>query len=313
MTSFNGTWLGMRGIGDSVGVQGDGKDWHDAAGLGLSESSIGGAGVYGHNNNGRGVRGKSPTLRNAGVHGVHTGDTGSLQHRPVQLPRARCAPSELNAADPSWDPFAAACPSHIATPPSSSATAPHVGAHAPGEKKVMESAISSRRTRDNAGAAAPWMWSFVLLALAGTSCTASRPEDVVGEPRGLDVQVGEPCDPEACGLNDWDCDADTHRSTGLSGTSYRKQCESSGDCAPSEMCAVSLQIGALVGMITPICIPKCTNDGRCQTVSGYRLFQNNQSMNCTEQGSCVIACSTDTDCPPGVSCWNGSICAGPFY
>jgi hypothetical protein len=178
----------------------------------------------------------------------------------------------------------------------------------------MESAISSRRTLENAGAATAWMWSVVLLALAGTaSCTASRTEDVVGEPEGLDAQVGAPCDPEACGLNDWDCDVDTHRSTGLSGSSYRKQCESSSDCAPSEMCALSLQIGALTGMIKPICIPKCTNDGRCQTVSGYRFFQNNQSMNCTEQASCVIACSTDTDCPPGVSCWNGLMCAGPFY
>jgi hypothetical protein len=181
----------------------------------------------------------------------------------------------------------------------------------------MESATSSQRTLENAATAALRVCTVVLALVGNAGCEASRPEDGLGAPEGLDAQVGEACDPEADALNDWACDADTHRSTGLSagpdGTSYRKQCENSGDCAPNEMCALSVQIAVLAGMISPICIPRCTSDGRCQTVSGYRVFQNNESTSCTELGSCVVACRTDSDCPPGVSCWSGSICAGPFY
>lgn len=66
--------VGIRGLGDSVGVRGDGKNWHGVAGL--SESTIGGNGVFGANKNGTGVRGESETRFNAGVFGLHKGEGG---------------------------------------------------------------------------------------------------------------------------------------------------------------------------------------------------------------------------------------------
>lgn len=66
--------VGIHGVGDSIGVQGNGKNWHGVAGL--SESTIGGNGIYGFNSNGTGVRGESATAFNAGVYGLHKGESG---------------------------------------------------------------------------------------------------------------------------------------------------------------------------------------------------------------------------------------------
>lgn len=73
-TSQGEETVGVQGIGDSVGVRGEGKNWHGVAGL--SESTIGGNGVYGSNKNGTGVRGESETKFNAGVFGLHKGQEG---------------------------------------------------------------------------------------------------------------------------------------------------------------------------------------------------------------------------------------------
>jgi hypothetical protein len=66
--------VGVHGVGDSVGVRGDGNQWHGVAGI--SESTIGGNGVYGANRNGTGVVGESQARFNAGVYGVHKGEQG---------------------------------------------------------------------------------------------------------------------------------------------------------------------------------------------------------------------------------------------
>lgn len=49
--------LGIRGQGDSTGVQGIGKAWNGVEGF--SQSTIGGAGVFGANDTGVGVWGES--------------------------------------------------------------------------------------------------------------------------------------------------------------------------------------------------------------------------------------------------------------
>lgn len=73
-TATGESTIGILGKGDAVGVQGDGKNWHGVAGL--SESTIGGNGVFGANKNGTGVRGESETKFNAGVLGLHKGEAG---------------------------------------------------------------------------------------------------------------------------------------------------------------------------------------------------------------------------------------------
>jgi hypothetical protein len=76
--------VGIKGIGDSVGVRGEGKDWHGVEGI--SNSTIGGHGVFGTNTAGGtgvvgtstkwvGVYGETAGLENgpAGVWGEHKG------------------------------------------------------------------------------------------------------------------------------------------------------------------------------------------------------------------------------------------------
>ncbi len=64
--------IGVFGQGAAVGVRGDGSSWHGVAGL--SNSSTGGAGVFGHNTNGPGVIGESPVWM--GVYGKTDSITG---------------------------------------------------------------------------------------------------------------------------------------------------------------------------------------------------------------------------------------------
>ena len=66
--------VGVKGIGDSVGVKGEGKAWNAVEGI--SHSTIGGAGVFGANDTGAGVRGQSKARFNPAVHGIHTGTEG---------------------------------------------------------------------------------------------------------------------------------------------------------------------------------------------------------------------------------------------
>lgn len=72
-TAGEGT-IGVLGVGDAIGVRGDGKTWHGVAGL--SQSTIGGAGVFGASDKGAGVRGESSEKYNPGVHGLHKGEAG---------------------------------------------------------------------------------------------------------------------------------------------------------------------------------------------------------------------------------------------
>ena len=71
-TASNGqNTVGVKGIGDSSGVRGEGKTWHGVAGI--SNSSIGGFGVFGQNTaGGTGVCGESTDWM--GVYG-HSGGT----------------------------------------------------------------------------------------------------------------------------------------------------------------------------------------------------------------------------------------------
>jgi hypothetical protein len=65
--------VGVKGIGDSVGVQGKGKAWHGVEGL--SDSTVGGSGVYGANTaGGTGVVGESKEW--IGVYGKSESTTG---------------------------------------------------------------------------------------------------------------------------------------------------------------------------------------------------------------------------------------------
>ncbi|CAA9278133.1 MAG: hypothetical protein AVDCRST_MAG93-3009 [uncultured Chloroflexia bacterium] len=66
--------LGMLGKGDASGVRGDGKNWNGVTGV--SQSTIGGAGVVGANDTGVGVRGESKAQFNPAVYGIHTGPQG---------------------------------------------------------------------------------------------------------------------------------------------------------------------------------------------------------------------------------------------
>ncbi len=65
--------VGVKGIGDSVGVRGEGKGWHGVEGI--SSSTIGGFGVFGaHTAGGTGVVGESTTWM--GVFGKSNSTTG---------------------------------------------------------------------------------------------------------------------------------------------------------------------------------------------------------------------------------------------
>src|SRR3954453_1041793 len=79
--------VGIKGLGDSVGLHGEGKSWHGVEGV--SHSTIGGFGVFGTNSTGgtgvcgisdgwMGVYGESrSTTGGAGVRGDHkAGGTG---------------------------------------------------------------------------------------------------------------------------------------------------------------------------------------------------------------------------------------------
>ena len=66
--------VGIVGQGDSVGVKGVGKAWNGVEGF--SQSTIGGAGVFGFNDTGAGVRGESKAKFNPAVHGIHRGEEG---------------------------------------------------------------------------------------------------------------------------------------------------------------------------------------------------------------------------------------------
>jgi hypothetical protein len=61
--------VGVKGRGDSVGIRGEGKAWNAVEGI--SQSTIGGAGVFGANDTGAGVRGQTKARFNPGVHGMH--------------------------------------------------------------------------------------------------------------------------------------------------------------------------------------------------------------------------------------------------
>lgn len=67
--------LGVRGEGDSSGVQGIGKAWNGVEGI--SHSTIGGAGVFGANDTGVGVRGESKETYNPAIQGIHKGQGGA--------------------------------------------------------------------------------------------------------------------------------------------------------------------------------------------------------------------------------------------
>jgi hypothetical protein len=134
----------------------------------------------------------------------------------------------------------------------------------------------------------------------------------------IDSQAGEQCDPMSVASNSWTCDRETCLRTGLSasavttGSSFRRICTSNADCAMNEMCVWQSRIANLLGR-GPVCVPKCDN-GQCRRVPGYSLVKVNSSMDACSDG-CVIDCTTDAECPPGVQCTgNGPrFCAGPFY
>jgi hypothetical protein len=72
-TASNGErTIGVRGESGVVGVQGIGNDWNGVEGI--SRSTIGGAGVFGVNDTGVGVKGLTKAPGNPAILGVHLGD-----------------------------------------------------------------------------------------------------------------------------------------------------------------------------------------------------------------------------------------------
>ena len=68
--------VGVKGIGDSIGIHGEGKAWNGVEGDYATARSEG-HGVLGVNDNGSGVVGESKTKFNAGVFGIHNGDSNN--------------------------------------------------------------------------------------------------------------------------------------------------------------------------------------------------------------------------------------------
>jgi hypothetical protein len=66
--------VGLLGKGEASGVRGEGKGWNGVEGF--SQSTVGGAGVYGGSDSGAGVRGESKAQYNPGVHGIHNCEGG---------------------------------------------------------------------------------------------------------------------------------------------------------------------------------------------------------------------------------------------
>jgi hypothetical protein len=115
----------------------------------------------------------------------------------------------------------------------------------------------------------------------------------------LDSAAGETCDPSASG-NSWTCDTSTCKSTGFASTALTKRCQTDSECSQDEVCGFAGEAGG-------VCQPPCVG-GACRLPTGYR------SGACVQDGgfssACLVTCSGDSDCPPGVQCQvGGSYCS----
>jgi hypothetical protein len=138
---------------------------------------------------------------------------------------------------------------------------------------------------------------------SGTNCVDSCGNGVV------DAVAGEECDPKAtsAGWDDWGCNSETCRRTGLSSSTSYHRCNGSAECTPNETCTATYTQPAI-----PLCIPKCFF-GACPFPPGYKsvIPRDRQVSTCNDAGGyeCWVACATDDDCPAGVMCVGGGLCA----
>jgi hypothetical protein len=120
------------------------------------------------------------------------------------------------------------------------------------------------------------------------------------------VDTDEQCDPTATGWDDWSCNRDTCRTTGLSSTTSFHRCSGPSDCSSGETCKATT---LLIGLIA--CIPTCTAAPArtCPIPPGYNSSVVGDNISCdNSQYDCVVLCSPK--CPPGIPCQNG-VCYAP--
>ena len=109
------------------------------------------------------------------------------------------------------------------------------------------------------------------------------------------VSGDEECDPATTNDN-WTCNDVSCKRTGYSNSTYKKYCQSEGDCASAEVCAFAAEAGA-------ICMAACSG-GSCVLPSGYSGSCVTEPTSQLASG-CLIRCSSNSDCPPGVPCQQG--------
>lgn len=137
---------------------------------------------------------------------------------------------------------------------------------------------------------------------SGGTCTNSCGNGVV------DSAAGEECDhtATAAGWDDWSCNSQTCRQTGLSSSTSYHQCASAADCGSNEICKPTF-----VQQVIPLCIPKCFAS-HCPFPPGYEsVIPTDRTTSLCDDSrgyECWIDCAVDEDCPPSLTC-KGGICA----
>jgi hypothetical protein len=123
----------------------------------------------------------------------------------------------------------------------------------------------------------------------------------------VDSLAEEECDPNAAeaGWDDWSCNSETCRRTGLlSSTSYHR-CGGDAACTPNETCKPTPAIPWM-----SLCIPKCFW-GVCPFPPGYTAYIDQSARTLCDDAmghECWIKCASNEDCPPSLTCM-GSMCA----
>lgn len=129
----------------------------------------------------------------------------------------------------------------------------------------------------------------------------------------IDTASGEQCDSTVAPWTSWTCDSKTCKFTGLGNSAYARRCMRDTDCATNESCLNHVLLAA-AGAGSSVCIPKC--DGAiCRTIPGYTLTGSNGSSPgvCSADAPCFLKCTSKSQCPPNLDCYNQTFCAGPFY
>jgi hypothetical protein len=131
------------------------------------------------------------------------------------------------------------------------------------------------------------------------------------------LDSGEDCDYNLAPQNNWSCNSQTCKLTGVSSFTYRKICTQNADCNTNETCAISATLGAYWSVVQKLCMPSCSSLV-CVSPPGYNVQLHISSpTSCpTSSDECLIVCTSASDCPPGVNCTpnlsnSESVCLGP--